>query len=78
MATVPAIVVGVFDHVTLRASDREASERFSGTVLATLGIGQHSRDNGPRGEHPVYHDGCYAAFALDPDGHNVEVVNPNR
>jgi len=26
----------VFDRVTLRASDREASERFYGTVLATL------------------------------------------
>jgi catechol 2,3-dioxygenase-like lactoylglutathione lyase family enzyme len=28
----------VFDHVTIRASDREASERFYETVLATLGI----------------------------------------
>jgi catechol 2,3-dioxygenase-like lactoylglutathione lyase family enzyme len=28
----------VFDHVTIRASDREASERFYETVLRTLGI----------------------------------------
>jgi catechol 2,3-dioxygenase-like lactoylglutathione lyase family enzyme len=28
----------VFDHVTIRASDREASERFYRTVLPTLGI----------------------------------------
>jgi catechol 2,3-dioxygenase-like lactoylglutathione lyase family enzyme len=28
----------VFDHVTIRASDREASERFYELVLATLGI----------------------------------------
>jgi catechol 2,3-dioxygenase-like lactoylglutathione lyase family enzyme len=28
----------VFDHVTIRASDREASERFYRTVLRTLGI----------------------------------------
>jgi catechol 2,3-dioxygenase-like lactoylglutathione lyase family enzyme len=28
----------VFDHVTLRASDRAASERFYDTVLATLGL----------------------------------------
>jgi catechol 2,3-dioxygenase-like lactoylglutathione lyase family enzyme len=28
----------VFDHVTLRVSDRAASERFYDTVLATLGI----------------------------------------
>ena len=36
------------------------------------------RDNGPPGERPVYHDGYYAAFVLDPDGNNVEVVNHNR
>jgi catechol 2,3-dioxygenase-like lactoylglutathione lyase family enzyme len=28
----------VFDHVTIRVSERAASERFYGTVLATLGI----------------------------------------
>jgi len=26
----------------------------------------------------VYHPGYYGAFVLDPDGHNVEVVNHNR
>jgi catechol 2,3-dioxygenase-like lactoylglutathione lyase family enzyme len=37
---------GVFDHVTIRASDRAASERFYDTVLQTLGVGRsHS------GEH---------------------------
>jgi catechol 2,3-dioxygenase-like lactoylglutathione lyase family enzyme len=30
----------VFDHVTIRASDREASERFYSLVLAPLGIAQ--------------------------------------
>jgi catechol 2,3-dioxygenase-like lactoylglutathione lyase family enzyme len=30
----------VFDHVTIRASDRQASERFYETVLRTLGIQQ--------------------------------------
>ena len=30
--------VEVFDHVTIRVSDREASERFYATVLRTLGI----------------------------------------
>jgi catechol 2,3-dioxygenase-like lactoylglutathione lyase family enzyme len=28
------------DHVTIRVSDREASERFYDTVLRTLGIEQ--------------------------------------
>jgi catechol 2,3-dioxygenase-like lactoylglutathione lyase family enzyme len=30
----------MFDHVTIRVSDRAASERFYATVLATLGIQQ--------------------------------------
>jgi catechol 2,3-dioxygenase-like lactoylglutathione lyase family enzyme len=33
----------VFDHVTIRASDREASERFYDTVLATIGIERTAR-----------------------------------
>jgi catechol 2,3-dioxygenase-like lactoylglutathione lyase family enzyme len=36
----------VIDHVTIRASDREASERFYDTVLATLGL-----DKTLEGEH---------------------------
>lgn len=31
------------------------------------------KDNGAPGERP-YHPGYYAAFALDPDGNNIEVV----
>ena len=31
------------------------------------------RDNGARGERS-YHPGYYAAFALDPDGNNIEAV----
>lgn len=30
----------MFDHLTIRASDREASERFYDTVLAAIGIEQ--------------------------------------
>ena len=36
------------------------------------------RDNGAPGERSVYHEGYYAAFVLDLDGHNIEVVNHNR
>ena len=32
-------------------------------------------DHGAPGERAVYHPGYYAAFALDPDGTNVEVVD---
>jgi catechol 2,3-dioxygenase-like lactoylglutathione lyase family enzyme len=34
----------VFEHVTLRVSDRQASERFYDTVLRTLGIPQAHSD----------------------------------
>jgi catechol 2,3-dioxygenase-like lactoylglutathione lyase family enzyme len=34
----------LFDHVTIRASNREASERFYDTVLRTLGISQTASD----------------------------------
>ena len=34
--------------------------------------------HGAPGERAVYHPGYYGAFVLDPDGHNVEVVNHNR
>jgi catechol 2,3-dioxygenase-like lactoylglutathione lyase family enzyme len=36
------------------------------------------RSNGEPGERSRYHDGYYAAFVLDPDGNNIEVVNHNR
>ena len=36
------------------------------------------RDNGAPGERPEYHPGYYAAFVLDPDGNNIEVVNHHR
>ena len=65
----------VFDHVTIRVADREASERFYATVLPTLGIEPtYSGD----WERAIYHPGYYGAFVLDPDGNNVEVVNHHR
>ena len=36
------------------------------------------RDNGAPGERPGYHAGYEAAFVLDPDGHNVEIVDHHR
>jgi len=35
----------VFDHVTIRASDRSASQRFYDTVLSTIGIEQTGADD---------------------------------
>jgi catechol 2,3-dioxygenase-like lactoylglutathione lyase family enzyme len=36
------------------------------------------RSNGEPGERPRYHDGYYAAYVLDPDGNNIEVINHHR
>jgi catechol 2,3-dioxygenase-like lactoylglutathione lyase family enzyme len=36
------------------------------------------RDNGAPDERAEYHAGYYAAYVLDPDGNNVEVVNHHR
>jgi catechol 2,3-dioxygenase-like lactoylglutathione lyase family enzyme len=36
------------------------------------------RSNGAPGERPRYHDGYYAAYVLDPDDNNIEVVNHHR
>jgi catechol 2,3-dioxygenase-like lactoylglutathione lyase family enzyme len=55
-------------HLAFQARDREAVHAFH---AAALGAG--GRDNGAPGERS-YHLGYYAAFALDPDGHNIEAV----
>jgi catechol 2,3-dioxygenase-like lactoylglutathione lyase family enzyme len=36
------------------------------------------RDNGAPGERAHYHPGYYAAYVVDPDGNNIEIVNHNR
>jgi hypothetical protein len=74
---------GRIDHLWLRVRDPQASRRFYTTVApqAGLRVANDAPDrvqlSGP-GERAVYHPGYYAAFVLDPDGHNVEVVNHNR
>ncbi len=120
-----ACTSGMFDHVTIRVSDREASERFYETVLQTLGIEKASsgedyaewddfslaeandekpvtrrlhvgfaapsraqvdefwrlgteagyRDDGAPGPRPQYGDTYYGAFLFDPDGNSAEAVH---
>jgi catechol 2,3-dioxygenase-like lactoylglutathione lyase family enzyme len=36
------------------------------------------RSNGEPSERARYHEGYYAAYVLDPDGNNIEVVNHHR
>jgi catechol 2,3-dioxygenase-like lactoylglutathione lyase family enzyme len=55
-------------HVAFQAPDQATVQRFHEAALAAGG-----RDNGAPGERD-YHPGYYAAYALDPDGNNVEAV----
>jgi catechol 2,3-dioxygenase-like lactoylglutathione lyase family enzyme len=60
-------------HMAFPAGDDAAVRAFH---AAMLGAGY--ADNGQPGERAIYHPGYYGAFVLDPDGHNVELVNHNR
>jgi catechol 2,3-dioxygenase-like lactoylglutathione lyase family enzyme len=61
--------VGASTHVAFRATSRAAVDRFHAQGLAAGG-----RDNGAPGLRADYGPRYYAAFLLDPDGHNVEAV----
>jgi catechol 2,3-dioxygenase-like lactoylglutathione lyase family enzyme len=56
-------------HVAFHAQDRAAVDRFHRAGLEAGG-----RDNGAPGVRQDYGSNYYAAFLLDPDGHNVEAV----
>jgi len=56
-------------HLAFVAKTREAVARFHEAALASGG-----KDNGKPGPRPDYGDRYYAAFAIDPDGNNVEAV----
>jgi catechol 2,3-dioxygenase-like lactoylglutathione lyase family enzyme len=55
-------------HLAFQARDQEAVHRFHEAALAAGGT-----ENGAPGERS-YHPGYYSAYALDPDGNNVEAV----
>jgi len=60
-------------HLAFPADTDATVRAFHAAALAT-----GYEDHGTPGERVVYHPGYYGAFVLDPDGHNVEVVNHNR
>jgi catechol 2,3-dioxygenase-like lactoylglutathione lyase family enzyme len=72
-----SVVAGdaVTEHVHL-AFPADSDDTVDAFHRAALAAGH--RDNGAPGERTVYHPGYYAAFVLDPDANNVEVVNHNR
>jgi catechol 2,3-dioxygenase-like lactoylglutathione lyase family enzyme len=56
-------------HIALRAKTRAEVDAFHAAALRAGGT-----DNGAPGLRPHYHPDYYAAFVLDPEGHNIEAV----
>jgi catechol 2,3-dioxygenase-like lactoylglutathione lyase family enzyme len=56
-------------HLAFTAENRQQVEAFHHAALQAGG-----KDNGAPGLRPRYHANYYAAFVIDPDGHNIEVV----
>ncbi|KAM3099089.1 VOC family protein [Phormidesmis sp. 146-12] len=56
-------------HLAFTAENRQQVEAFYRAALEAGG-----KDNGAPGLRPHYHANYYAAFVIDPDGHNIEVV----
>jgi catechol 2,3-dioxygenase-like lactoylglutathione lyase family enzyme len=60
-------------HMAFATEDNAVVDRFHAQLTAA-----GYRDYGAPGERPRHHPGYYAAYVLDPDGHNIEAVNHNR
>ena len=56
-------------HLAFVAENREQVDAFHRAALEAGG-----KDNGAPGPRPQYHASYYAAFVIDPDGHNIEAV----
>lgn len=56
-------------HIALQAKSKADVDAFHAAAIRSGGT-----DNGPPGLRPHYHPDYYAAFVLDPDGHNIEAV----
>jgi catechol 2,3-dioxygenase-like lactoylglutathione lyase family enzyme len=60
-------------HMAFPATTNEAVNAFHDAAIE-----RGYTDNGTPGERAEYHRGYYAAYVLDPDRNNIEVVNHNR
>jgi catechol 2,3-dioxygenase-like lactoylglutathione lyase family enzyme len=58
-------------HIAFAAKSEQSVRDFHSAALANGG-----KDNGAPGLRPEYEGGYFAAFVLDPDGHNLEAVFP--
>ena len=60
---------GSGSHIAFSAQTRAQVDAFHAAALSA-----GARDNGAPGPRPHYHPNYYGAFAIDPDGHNIEAV----
>ena len=66
------------------ASHPDFGYTINATIIATTdglyqpaldqALAAGGKDNGPPGLRPHYHPDYYAAFVIDPNGHNIEAV----
>ena len=56
-------------HIAFVAKGEKAVRAFHAIAIAHGG-----RDNGAPGTRPHYEEGYFAAFVIDPNGHNLEAV----
>jgi catechol 2,3-dioxygenase-like lactoylglutathione lyase family enzyme len=56
-------------HIAFVAGTRQEVDAFHRAALEAGG-----KDHGAPGLRPKYHANYYAAFVIDPDGHNIEAV----
>ena len=56
-------------HLAFVAETRQQVDAFHRAAMEA-----GAKDNGPPGVRPQYNASYYAAFVIDPDGHNIEAV----
>lgn len=56
-------------HIAFNAQSQKTVDDFY-----QIAIQQGAKSNGAPGFRPEYEEGYYAAFIIDPNGHNIEVV----
>jgi catechol 2,3-dioxygenase-like lactoylglutathione lyase family enzyme len=56
-------------HIAFTAATHEAVDAFHAAAMRAGGV-----DNGAPGQRPERDENCYAAFAFDADGNNIEAV----
>jgi predicted lactoylglutathione lyase len=66
--------VEAFYRAALEAGGKDNENRQQVEAFYRAALEAGGKDNGAPGLRPQYHANYYAAFVIDPDGHNIEVV----